>query len=207
MGNEANRVVRPGKGNKKLVAEAAGKSALREYAEAIVIAVILALFIMTFIARSFSVDGSSMYPTLHHGERLLVDEISYRFRAPERGDIIVFKYPANPKAKFIKRIVGLPGDTILIRDGTLFLNGEPISEPYLGERMVGDYGPYVVPPGTVFVLGDNRNYSEDSRYRDVGYVPRNYIVGRAVLRFWPLDRIGLIKRPTNFDSNQSASVR
>lgn len=206
MGMEENKVVRPRKGKEKLVAEAAGKSVLREYAEAIVIAVILALFIMTFIARSFSVDGSSMYPTLHHGERLLVDEITYRFREPQRGDIVVFKYPANPKAKFIKRVIGLPGDTVLIRDGTLLLNGEPLSEPYLGERMVGDYGPYVVPPGTVFVLGDNRNYSEDSRYRDVGYVPRDYMVGRAVLRFWPLNRIGVIKKPSTFESGAAAAA-
>ncbi len=190
---------RTGKGVIVLM-EQVQKSVLREYVEAIVIAIVLALFIMAFVARSFSVEGSSMVPTLHNGERLLVDEISYRFIQPSRGEIIVFRYPANPSARFIKRVIGLPKDTVVVREGKVFLNGEPLEEDYLGEPIYGEFGPYVVPPGTVFVLGDNRNNSEDSRFPLVGYVPRSYVVGRAIFRFWPLTRIGPIHKPAIFSN-------
>ncbi|MDI3280467.1 MAG: signal peptidase I [Bacillota bacterium] len=174
------------------------KSIVREYVESTVMAVALALFIMTFIARSFSVDGSSMVPTLHNGERVLVDEISYRLIKPARGEIIVFRLPANPKVRYIKRIIGLPGDTVEIRDGRVLVNGEPLQEDYLSEPIYGDFGPYRVPEDSYFVLGDNRNNSEDSRFRRVGYVPRRYIVGRAIFRYWPLSKVGVLSPPEAF---------
>jgi signal peptidase I len=171
------------------------KSVIQEYVEALVMAVILAAFIMTFIARSFSVEGNSMEPTLRSGERLLVDELTYRFRPARRGEIVVLRFPANPRMRFIKRIIGLPGDGILIQAGRVILNGRPLEEGYLSEPVEGEYGPYVVPPGAYFVLGDNRNHSEDSRYPAVGYVPQRLIVGRAILRYWPPTRIGLVRLP------------
>lgn len=174
------------------------KAIVKEYVEAIVMAVVLAAFIMTFIARSFSVDGSSMVPTLHDGERVLVDEISYRFISPQRGEIIVFKLPGNPRVRYIKRIIGVPGDTVLITEGKVILNGKPLEEDYLSEPVYGEFGPYTVPPGAYFVLGDNRNNSEDSRFRRVGFVPRESIIGRAIFRYWPLTKIGLLSRPQVF---------
>ncbi len=171
------------------------KSELREYAEALGIAVVLALFIITFIAQSFLVQGASMEPSLHNGERLLVDKVTYRLREPRRGEIIVFRYPSDPRRKFIKRVMGLPGDQIEVRRHTVYLNGEPLEESYINGPTYGDYGPIVVPEDTVFVLGDNRNNSDDSRFPDVGPVPDRLIVGRAMVMFWPPMRIGIVHVP------------
>ncbi|MBO2520293.1 MAG: signal peptidase I [Clostridia bacterium] len=168
---------------------------IREYAESFVIAVLLALFIILFVAQSFLVQGDSMEPSLHHGERLLVDKVTYRFRPPERGEIIVFSFPKDPRRKFIKRVIGVPGDTVEIRNRTLFINGIPIEEDYIRGPMYQPYGPVVVPEGTVWVLGDNRNNSEDSRFPDVGPVPLDLVVGRAVVVYWPLREAGLIAVP------------
>lgn len=158
-------------------------------------AAVLALLIMTFVARAFTVDGPSMLPTLHDGERLMVDKLSYRFREPQRGEIVVFRYPANPREHFIKRVIGLPGDVVEIRGGRVYVNGTALDEPYLATPTWGQFGPVQVPPGRYFVLGDNRNNSEDSRYPQVGFVPRSYLEGRALWRFWPPSRVGLLRAP------------
>lgn len=173
-----------------------GRSELAEYVQALVIAVALALVIIVFVAQAFVVQGSSMEPTLHNGERLLVDKLSYRFREPQRGEIVVFKYPADPSHRYIKRIIGLPGDTVRISNGVVYINDTPIEENYTLEPAISDFGQVAVPPGHYFVLGDNRNNSEDSRYPDVGFVPRNLMVGRAVFVFWPLGRLGLVRVPS-----------
>lgn len=178
----------------------APKSVFQEYVEAIVMAVVLAAFIMTFIARSFSVEGQSMEPTLHNGERLLVDELSYRFRAPQRGEIVVLRFPADPRYRFIKRVIGIPGDNIVVQGGRVVLNGTPLEEGYIKEPVLGEFGPFVVPPGTVFVMGDNRNHSEDSRFPPVGYVPRKLLVGRAIVRFWPVTRLSLVRKPAPWNT-------
>ncbi|NLA57291.1 MAG: signal peptidase I [Firmicutes bacterium] len=177
---------------------AAEKSALREYLEAFVIAVVLALFIITFIAQSFIVQGRSMEPTLFDGERLLVDKLTYRFRPPRAGEIVVFRYPADPSRKFIKRIIGVPGDEIMIRDTVVYVNGKPLKEDYITAPTYGDWGPRKVPRNSYFVLGDNRNNSDDSRFPDVGFVGRELIMGRAVARYWPLPAIGIIGIPETF---------
>jgi len=171
------------------------KSEIREYAESFVIAVLLALFIIFFIAQSFLVQGDSMEPSLHDGERLLVDKVTYRFRPPQRGEIIVFSFPKDPRRKFIKRVIGVPGDTVEIRNRTLIINGVPIEEEYIRGPMYQPYGPITVPEGTVWVLGDNRNNSEDSRFPDVGPVPYDLIVGRALFIYWPLGEAGIITVP------------
>ena len=175
-----------------------GKSIIREYVEAIVVAVPLAGFIIVFVAQSFLVQGGSMEPSLHHGDRLLVDKLTYRFRDPQRGEIIVFQYPADPSRKFIKRVIGLPGDIVHIRGGLVFVNGRPLREDYILGPTYGDFPPVRIPEGHYFVLGDNRNNSDDSRFADVGPVPRRLVVGRAVFAYWPLSRAGRIERPAIF---------
>ena len=174
------------------------KSVLREYVESIVTAVVLALIIITFIAQSFLVQGSSMEPGLHNGQRLLVEKLSYRFRLPKRGEIVVFRYPLDPRRKFIKRIIGIPGDEIFIKDRRVYLNGLPLQESYINGPTYGTYGPTVVPSDSYFVLGDNRNNSDDSRFPDVGFVPRKNLVGRALFVYWPLFQTHLIRPPEIF---------
>lgn len=183
------------------------KSPLREYVETLVGAAVLAVLIMTFVARAFTVEGPSMLPTLEDGQRLLVDRLTYRFRPPERGDVIVFRYPANPREHFIKRIIGIPGDEVLITRGTVYVNGVPLDEKYVNGPMftARPFGPIVVEPDTYFVLGDNRNNSEDSRDRRVGLVPRSHIVGRALWRYWPIADMSVMKVPASFQSVPAAA--
>lgn len=171
------------------------KSEIREYAESFAIAIVLALFIIFFVAQSFLVQGGSMEPSFYDGERLLVDKLSYRFREPRRGEVVVFGYPKDPRRKFIKRVIGLPGDVVEIRNRQLFVNGVPVVEDYIRGPMYQPYGPYTVPEGTIWVLGDNRNNSEDSRFPDVGAVPFERIVGRALIIYWPLNKSGIIHAP------------
>lgn len=176
------------------------KAIVKEYVEAFGIAVLLASFIIVFIAQSFLVQGASMEPTLHNGERLMVDKLSYRFSEPKRGQIVVFRYPSDPRRKFIKRIMGLPGDQVEVRRHQLYINGTAVDEPYINGPTYGDYGPIVVPEGTYFVMGDNRNNSDDSRFPDVGPVPRKLLVGRALFLYWPLNRISLVRVPAEIPS-------
>lgn len=171
------------------------RSEILEYVQAFAIAIVLAAFIITFIAQSFVVEGSSMEPSLHNRERLLVNKLVYRFKEPQRGDVVVFRYPANPKRKFIKRIIGVPGDVVEVRDGHVILNGQVLEEDYTMDLTFGTFGPEVVPPGHYFVLGDNRNNSDDSRFPDVGFVPRANIVGKAFVTWWPPGEIGLVRTP------------
>ncbi|MGI6038463.1 MAG: signal peptidase I [Limnochordia bacterium] len=181
----------------------AAKSTLREYIESLLIAVVLSFFIITFIAQSFLVQGSSMQPSFYHGQRLLVDKLSYRFREPQRGEVVVFRYPADPSRRFIKRIIGLPGDEILIRDQQVYLNGVPLVEDYIQGPTFGRFGPVVVPPNAYFVLGDNRNNSDDSRFPDVGFVPRENIVGRGLFVYWPVTQMRPIGIPAIFQEEKA----
>lgn len=178
------------------------KSQLRELIETVGSAVLIAVLIMVFIARAYTVNGDSMLPTLHHGERLLVDKISYRFTEPKRGEIIVFKNPSNTSEQFIKRVLGLPGDKVSITQGVVYVNDQPVLENYtLAPARIG-FSEKIVPAETYFVLGDNRNNSEDSRFSRVGFLPRNLIVGRAIWRYWPLNRVNVVVRPQVFKENQ-----
>lgn len=175
------------------------KGPIRELVETVGSAVIIAALIMIFIARAYTVNGMSMLPTLEHGERLLVDKISYRFVEPARGEIIVFKNPSDTSEQFVKRVIGLPGDKVAVIQGIVYVNDQPIEEDYtLAPARIG-FAPQEVPEGTYFVLGDNRNNSEDSRFsRVVGFLPRNLIIGRAIWRYWPLNKINLVLRPEVF---------
>jgi len=188
------------------------KSVAREYFESIVIAVILALFIRTFVVQAFKIPTGSMEPNLLVGDHLLVNKFVFSptssaverglmpTRQIRRGDIVVFKFPTDPERDFIKRVIGLPGETVELKNRVIYINGRPIDEPYahylprqesttLGEVTSDDvrehYGPETVPTGSLFVMGDNRDNSQDSRYW--GFLPRDNIKGEALLIYWSYD--------------------
>ncbi len=170
-------------------------SVFEDYLQSIIWSILAAALIMIFLGGSIRVDGASMEPSFHDGERLIVDRLTYRFRPPARGEVVVLRWaPPDPRLPYIKRIIGLPGDRLELRDGGVILNGRLLRESYVAEPVRGEFGPYVVPPGRYFVLGDNRNRSEDSRFTAVGYIPATQISGRAVVRYWPLTRLGLVGR-------------
>jgi signal peptidase I len=186
------------------------KSTLREYFESIVIAVILALFIRTFIVQAFKIPTGSMEENLLIGDHLLVNKFIFgpsatgleRTLLPvgsiARDDIVVFKYPEEPERDFIKRVIGLPGETVEVREKKVYINGKALAEPYahflepastpseFREVTSSDvrerYGPVTVPPDQYFVMGDNRDNSQDSRYW--GFLPRDYIKGKALVIYW-----------------------
>lgn len=164
-------------------------SEIKDWVISIAIAVVLALFIRHFVVELYLVDGPSMRPTLQNQERLVVNKFIYNLHDPERGDILVFQYPKDPSRDFIKRVIAIPGDTIEIKDGHVYVNGELKNEPYILSTTRGDYPLATVPEGHIFVMGDNRNNSEDSRFADVGMVPFDLIKGKAILIFWPLDKL------------------
>jgi signal peptidase I len=187
--------------------EVSGKpSVLREYAEALIMAVVLALFIRTFIVQAFKIPSGSMLPTLQIGDHLLVNKFLYGVRIPLIGkrvlpirepahdDVIVFIYPQDPTKDFIKRVKGLPGETIEIRNKKLYVDGEMVADanayfddtPERVTRSPRDnFGPFVVPDGEVFVMGDNRDHSHDSRFW--GTVPIDDILGKAFVLYWSWD--------------------
>ncbi len=161
---------------------------------------ILAFGIRTFVAEARYIPSKSMVPTLQVDDRLIIDKVSYHFKQPQRGDIVVFMPPdeaaavctgprtQRSKDAYIKRVIGLPGEKIEVKQGRVFINDSPIKEAYLDSVPEYQYGPRVVPQDSYLVLGDNRNNSCDSHYW--GFVPRENIIGHAIVRFWPLNRMG-----------------
>ena len=162
---------------------------IKDWIISILIAVVLAFFIRHFIVELYMVEGPSMQPTLETSERLVVNKFVYRFKQPEKGDIVVFRYPRDPSRDFIKRVIAVAGETIEVKDGRVFVNGQLLNEPYILEKTRGSYSLATVPAGHIFVMGDNRNNSEDSRFRDVGFVSLDLVKGKALAVFWPLDHI------------------
>ena len=160
---------------------------VREWVVSIVGAIILALLIRTFIVELYIVDGPSMRPTLQHEERLVVNKFIYRVRNPERGEVLIFRYPRDPSRDFIKRVIAVAGDTVEIKEGHVYVNDEIIREDYILEKTRTEYPKTTIPEGTIFVLGDNRGNSDDSRFPDVGFVPLDNVKGKAVLVFWPVE--------------------
>lgn len=157
---------------------------LWDWTRSILIAVVLALLIRMFLFEVFVVEGKSMHPTLVETERLMVNKIVYHFDEPRLGDVIVFEH--EPGRDFIKRIIGVEGEKVEIKNGLVYINDQPLEEPYLNEDIfMHDYGPEVIPPGFLFVLGDHRQNSMDSRDPRVGFVSQEYLKGRAFLIFWP----------------------
>ncbi|HEV2036527.1 MAG TPA: signal peptidase I [Candidatus Dormibacteraeota bacterium] len=169
-------------------------SLLRELAEVVVLAVIL-YFGISFAVQTVHVEGLSMFATLDDNDYLIANKIDYRLHAPQRGDIIILRPPTDNSKDFIKRVIALPGERLLITDGVVYINGHKLDEPYLPEAwtvMNNKYGPggAIVPPNQYFVMGDNRNRSQDSR--SFGFIGRDRIDGRAWFRIWPLDHFGAI---------------
>ena len=165
--------------------------ALREVAETIVPAVVIALGINLFLAQATQVLGQSMEPTLHSSQRVVVEKVTYRFlHGPRRGDIVVLDLPAQSDL-LIKRVIGLPGETIEIRDGRLYIDGQLVNESWTVYPGSGNYGPFVIPPLHVFVLGDNRGASNDSR--SFGPVRIDEVVGHAWFSYWPPEYIGFVE--------------
>lgn len=158
--------------------------------------VVLSFLLIHFVAQRTDVNGSSMYPTLENRDQLICDKLTYRFRDPERFDIVIFPYQYAENTYFIKRIIGLPGETVRIdENGTIYINGEVLEENYGAEVMLyAGLAAEEIQLGDdeYFVLGDNRNVSEDSRYPDVGNIKRQDIIGRAFIRIWPLSQFGLL---------------
>ncbi|WP_068815251.1 signal peptidase I [Phormidesmis priestleyi] len=167
---------------------------------------LLAIGIRQFVAEARYIPSGSMLPTLQINDRLIVDKLSYRwFSTPQRGDIVVFS-PTSTLEKqnfhdaFIKRVIGLPGDKVEVKGGRVFVNDQALRENYIEEDPQYQWGPQTVPPGSYLVLGDNRNNSYDSHYW--GFVPREKIIGRAVVRFWPPNRVGEITPEPNYKPQQ-----
>lgn len=173
------------------------RTSVVETLDASIFAALLSLLIITFVVQAFYIPSGSMEPTLQVDDRILVSKFSYRLGSIERGDVIVFHYPLNPGKDFVKRVVALGGETVELRDGVVLINGRPITELYPTALAGGDractsnYGPQKIPEGQLFVLGDNRCNSEDSRF--FGFVPAPNVVGKALLIYWPPQRLGLVR--------------
>lgn len=180
------------------------KNELWEWTKALLIAFAIAAFIRYFLFTPIVVDGDSMMPTLENGDRMVVNKFSYKIGEPERFDIVVFHAPEQKD--YIKRIIGVPGDFVEYKDDQLYINGQPIEEPYLDaykaqinegsltyDFSLKDIDPTldVIPEGYVFVMGDNRQYSKDSRH--IGIVPQEEIIGNTSIIFWPLSEIEIVK--------------
>jgi len=198
------------------------KSVFREYSEAIIIAVLLALFIRTFVIQAFKIPSGSMLPTLQIGDHLLVNKFLYGIKVPftgkllvpikdpKHGDVVVFRFPEDRKIDYIKRVIGVPGDKIAIRNKSITINGKKIEDPHghfssakslpAGMSPKDNYGPITVPDGKLFVMGDNRDNSYDSRFW--GYVDFSDVLGKAIIIYWSWD----IQKPL-FSVDRFTSIR
>lgn len=180
----------PGEQNSK--AASLFGSELRAWVRDLLIAVALALVIIIFLYQPVKVEGTSMTPLLADQERIFINKFVYHYQHIERGDVVVFWYPMDPSKSFIKRVIGLPGDTVSIEQGRVLIKGAPLDEPYVPAQFAdgGFYGPVKVPAGQYFVMGDHRSSSNDSRV--FGPVAEKYIYGKAVFSYWPVERFGTI---------------
>jgi signal peptidase I len=168
------------------------RAILREFVQTVLPAVLMAAVIHLFLAQATRVYGQSMEPNLHTDQRLIVEKVSYRFHGPQRGDIVVLKQPGCDDCELlIKRVIGLAGEEITIHGGQVYVDSQPVEEPYLTQVTTGSFGPVRVPPLHVFVMGDNRGASNDSRI--FGTVPRDEILGRAWISYWPPDQISVVE--------------
>jgi len=157
------------------------------------LSVVIAIVIILFLYQPVRVEGTSMMPSLVNEERIFINKFVYRFANIERGDTVVFQFPRDTSKSYIKRVIGMPGDTVVVDHGTVIVNGKPLAEPYVPpeNRDETSYAAIQVEPDSYYVLGDHRNSSNDSR--SWGTVKRGYIYGKAVFVYWPLDRLGLLR--------------
>src|SRR5579863_1684905 len=163
---------------------------LRSWTRDLAVALGLALVIIIFLYQPVKVEGTSMAPLLSDQERIFINKFEYRFEPIERGDVVVFWYPLDHSKSFIKRVIGLPGETIELRAGHVYVDGKELAEPYVPASYLdgSSYGPMKIPSGNYFVMGDHRDSSNDSRV--FGPVSRPYIYGKAVFAYWPVDHFG-----------------
>jgi signal peptidase I len=168
------------------------KESFHSWLRDIVVSVLASAFIFMFLYNPVRVEGTSMQPELRDQDRLFIDRFFFRFEKIERGDVVVFHYPRDPEKSYIKRVIGLPGDTVSIRQGRVFINNQPIDEPYVPRRYrdTRSMAELVVPPDEYFVMGDHRSISSDSR--DFGPVDRDLIYGKAAFIYWPADNMGVV---------------
>ena len=171
------------------------RNEIRVWTRDLLIAIGLALVIIVFLYQPVKVEGTSMAPLLSDQERIFINKFVYRFEPIERGDVVVFWYPLDRTKSFIKRVVGLPGEMVEIRQGIVYVDGTPLAEPYVPPQYedLSDYGPVRVPSGDYFVMGDHRISSNDSRV--FGPVANRFIYGRAVFAYWPVDHFGSLTMP------------
>jgi signal peptidase I len=165
------------------------KEVLLEIIQTLLPALVIALLLNHFVAQSTYVSGQSMEPSLHSDQRLIIEKVSYHLRTPERGDIVVIDVD-HSEIPLIKRVIGLPGEVVEVQDNHVYINGELLAEPYVVTRFQRNYGPIEVPERHVFVMGDNRNNSNDSRY--FGAVSLDQVLGRAWVSYWPPEDIGVV---------------
>lgn len=175
-------------------------SALRELLETLILTVVTYLLVRTFLFETYRVVGQSMEPTLVQDERLIVSKLSYRLHEPQRGDIIVFRDPNDSGRNLIKRIIGLPGEVVEIRNGLVYINGQQLDEPYLVEYSAGSEPQTPTPDGYYYVMGDNRNNSSDSR--SWGVLAADNIIGKAAFTYWPVQFWGPVPHETYGDQSQ-----
>jgi signal peptidase I len=166
---------------------------VRSWIRDLFLAVFIAGVIILFFYQPVKVEGTSMMPRLSDQERIFINKFVYRLEPIQRGDVVVFWFPRDPSKSYIKRVIGVPGDTVEMIGGEVYVNGERLTEPYILPEFRGDQStaPLRVPPGEYYVLGDHRNSSNDSRAW--GTVPRNFIYGKAQLAYWPMSRLGLLE--------------
>lgn len=169
------------------------RNSLRLWLRDLLVSVAASFMIITFVYQPVRVEGTSMQPELRDQDRLFINKFAYHFESISRGDVVVFHYPRDPSKSYIKRVIALPGDTIRIDEGRVFVDGKRIAEPYVPLRFRDDrsMAKMVVPPNDYFVMGDHRSISSDSR--DFGPVPRNLIYGKAAFIYWPADNMGVVK--------------
>ena len=170
-------------------------ASVAHWARDLMISVVLAIFVILFIYQPVKVEGTSMMPTLDDQERIFINKFVYRFHFGniDRGDTVVFWFPGDPSKSYIKRVIGVPGDHIRIVDGTVYVNDQPLTEPYVPSEYfdIRSMVETTVPEDSYFVLGDHRSMSQDSR--EFGPVSQNYIFGKAVLVYWPVDKLSMVR--------------
>jgi signal peptidase I len=182
----ASAETRPGAGSRS-------SSGMHSWLRDLVVAVAVAAFIIIFLYQPVRVEGTSMLPVLEDQDRLFINKIAYRVGTIHQGDVVVFQYPRDHTTSYIKRVIGLPGDRIRIRDGEVYVNGKPLHEPYVPNRFAddGSLPETVLQPNEYWVMGDHRSISKDSR--DFGPVDRDLIYGKAVFVYWPMEQVGVVR--------------
>lgn len=170
-----------------------------DFLETIVVALSIFVVVYLFLFQPHEIKGNSMEPNFHNNQYILTDKISYRFREPQRGEVIIFKAPGNPDVDYIKRIIGLPGDRVKVLNGKVYVNDQQLPETYLAESTpllpastMQEGIPITVPEGELFVMGDNRPHSSDSR--EFGPIPTSSIIGKAFLRYWPINQFTIVSK-------------